>query len=357
MLMVRSILFVVTGLAVGGAEHVVANLADKAKADGYDVKIAYLTGEVSVAPKHKSIELVALGMTSYASFFVAFWRLRCLVKAFRPDVVHSHMIHANLLARLSRLWIRIPRLICSAHSSNEGGRLRMLAYRLTHSLGDVFTNVSEAAACALEESNAAPKGSVVAVLNGVDVRYFYPEPKRIDAQFTLIAVGRLDVAKDYPNLLHATNLVRRQRDNFKLQIIGDGSRRVILQEMTESLGLTDKVEWLGIRRDIPRLLNRADCFVLSSAWEGFGLVVAEAMACGLPVVATDCGGVKEVLGGERWLVPPKDPQALAEKVIEIMQMTDEQRLLLGKANRRRIVDLYSIDAMFQGYKKLYLIRD
>lgn len=347
------ILYVVTGLSMGGAEHIVCNLADKAKSKGYDVKIAYLTGKVSISPINKEIEIIDLGMKNHAFFFKALLTLSRLIDNFQPDVVHSHMIHANLLARFTRLWIKIPKLVCTAHNTNEGGRLRMMAYRLTHFLCDVFTNVSEEAARKLESVGAAPKNTIVPVLNGIDVDYFNRFSKKDNDKFTLVAVGRLELQKDYPNLLSAIKLVKKKKKDFRILIVGDGSQRVVLQEMATSMGLSQYIEWLGIRYDIPVLLNSADCFVLSSEYEGFGLVVAEAMACELPVVATDCGGVKEVIGSEKWLVPPKNAQYLSEKIIEIMDMTNEERKLLGEENRRRIVNLYSLDVMFYNYEILY----
>ncbi|MCI0916087.1 glycosyltransferase [Pseudomonas stutzeri] len=349
----KKILYVITGLGMGGAEHIVANLADKAHSKGFEVKIAYLIGDVKVRPTDSGIELVPLGMKSYFSLGIALWRLCRLMQRFKPDVVHSHMIHANLLARFSRIFIRCPRLVCSAHSSNEGGGLRMLAYHLTNRLGDVFTNVSHNAARALEKAGAAPAGSIVPILNGIDAERFKPYEKRKNDVFTIIAVGRLEEVKDYPNLLGAISMLSDCYSDFKLRVVGDGSQRAQLEALADSLRLSGKVEWLGVRQDIPELLNRSDLFVLTSAWEGFGLVVAEAMACGLPVVATDCGGVKEVVGDVRSLVKPKDSAALAAKIVEVMNMPSDKRDLVGKRNRQRIVDNYSLNTMFDNYRNLY----
>lgn len=347
------ILYVSTGLGVGGAERVVVDLADQAYERGWQVQIAYLTGPLVVRPRNDEIAITALGMNGYAGLFSGPRNLRRLIARFRPDVVHSHMIHANILARLERLLIRIPRLICSAHNSNEGGRLRMWAYRITNPLGDVFTNVSREAASALEAAGAAPRGFIVPVLNGIDVQKFRPLARQSNSTVTAIAVGRLEVAKDYPNLLHAIRILREAGQRVAVKIVGNGTLAPTLKRLAEELGISDQVEWLGIRRDVPDLLNQSDLFVLPSAWEGFGLVVAEAMACGLPVVATDCGGVREVVGGDRWLVPPRDSAALAGKIAEAMRLTDAEREKTGAANRQRIVDLYSLDTMFQRYEQIY----
>ncbi len=137
------ILFVITGLGMGGAEHVVSNLADELVKMNHEVKIAYLTGEVLVAPKSSEVEVISIGMNSAKDFAKAYIKLRSLVKDFKPDVVHSHMFHSNILSRLLRLTTNIPKVISTAHSNNEGGKSRMLAYQFTDRLADISTNVSK----------------------------------------------------------------------------------------------------------------------------------------------------------------------------------------------------------------------
>lgn len=136
------ILYVISGLGVGGAEKVVTSLADSFAANGHEVVIVYLTGEALIKPSNESIQLIGLNVQSAWDMVKAYSHLRVLIKSFRPDVVHSHMVHSNILCRLLRLTIFVPKIISTAHSSNEGGRLRMLAYRLTDFLTDISTNVS-----------------------------------------------------------------------------------------------------------------------------------------------------------------------------------------------------------------------
>ncbi|MGB9038049.1 MAG: glycosyltransferase, partial [Acinetobacter calcoaceticus] len=100
-------------------------------------------------------------------------------------------------------------------------------------------------------------------------------------------------------------------------------------------------------------LNMADTFVLSSAWEGFGLVIAEAMATEKVVISTDCGGVKEVLGDERFLVLPKNSELLAQKMFDSINLDTQERINIGIANRKRILDKYSLGAMVAKWLKIY----
>ena len=166
------ILYVITGLGQGGAERVVCDLADEMYARGNDIKIAYLTGDILTRPIHKEIELIKINLNSIISFPVAYLVLSRIIRNYNPDIVHAHMIHANLLTRLIRLTTPIRRLVCTAHSANEGGRFRMLFYRITHNLSDVTTNVSNFASNAYIEKMAVPRNDIITVYNGINFNKF-----------------------------------------------------------------------------------------------------------------------------------------------------------------------------------------
>ncbi|MBZ0333209.1 glycosyltransferase [Marinobacter sp. AL4B] len=356
------ILLTITGLSMGGAEHVVVNLADALSARGHQIKIAYLTGEALVLPKNTSIDVIAIGMKGKAGALSAYFKLRKLVKEFKPDVVHSHMVHANLLSRLLRLTVKIPKLVCTAHNTNEGGQLRMLAYRITDKLADISTNVSQEAVDIFIAKGAAKPGRMLALPNGIDVNIFTFNPDAraalraelgMTGQKMILAVGRLDTQKDYPNLLKSVQLLAQQRDDFKVFIAGDGPLKSELNLQVKALQVEGFVEFLGIRRDVPALVSATDLFVLPSAWEGFGLVVAEAMACERVVVATDCGGVKEVVGSNGFLVKPRDSILLTESLKNALDLSEEAGSAIGRQARRRIIDKFSLDANLNQFLKLY----
>lgn len=356
------ILLVITGLGMGGAEHVVVNLADELARRGHQIKIAYLSGPALVLPSEPNVDVTPIGMSGAKNFFTAYLKIRRIINEFKPDVVHSHMVHANILLRLVRITTTIPKLISTAHSSYEGGRIYMLAYRLTDKLADISTNVSEEAVTAFIKMGAVQPGRMLAIANGIDTakfRYnsstgdFLSEELKVGNRKMLLAVGRLDIEKDYPNLLNAISSLKHQREDFKLFIAGDGPLNNELTQLVKKLQLTDNVEFLGIRRDIPQLMSAADIFVLSSAWEGFGLVVAEAMSCERVVVATDCGGVKEVVGDAGLLAPIKNPQALANKINTALNMSKDEMALLGSRARKRIINYYSLDTNINKYLELY----
>ena len=138
------ILFVITGLGMGGAENQVANLADALVSRGHKVILASILEPTLVLPRSEQVKVVWLGGTkSTLGMVKAYANLAELIKQSKPDVLHSHIFQANILSRLARLVSKVPRLVCTAHSNNEGGKVRMLAYRMTDKLAHEFTNVSQ----------------------------------------------------------------------------------------------------------------------------------------------------------------------------------------------------------------------
>ena len=358
------ILLVITGLGVGGAERLLTNLADYFVAADHEVVLAYFHGKPELRPDDPRVRLVNLHMRrSPLGVMAALRRFRRIVREFRPDVVNSHLVHANILTRLLRLVAPMPRLVSSAHNTNEQGRGRMLAYRLTDRLADISTNVSNEAVEAFEHQGALRPGRMVAIHNGIDIAVFtfnLAARERVRSELNLdkavpllLAVGRLREPKGYPNLLRAFASLEGGPVKPRLAIVGGGPLREELGVTAKSLGVADRVHLLGVRHDVPALMAASDVFVLSSAWEGFGLVVAEAMACERPVVATDCGGVREVVADAGFLVPPRNSPALTEAMRRALCLSDGERERLGVAARARVSANFSFDAMADRYLATY----
>ncbi|WP_411684832.1 glycosyltransferase [Aeromonas caviae] len=359
-----NITLIITGLGMGGAERQVCDLADQFANKGHSVLLISMTGDTVNRPQSVNIKIEELNMAKTPLGFIkAYLQARQLIQQFKPDVVHSHMVHANLFARLLRLTGKIKRLICTAHNTNEGGRGRMLAYRLTDVLCDLSTNVSQEAADIYVKRGAAPASRIVAMPNGIDTARFTFNPEcraslRQQLQLSdntplILAVGRLTAAKDYPNLLTAFSQLPAEFSHTQLAIIGIGEEQANIETFAAQLGLTTRVHFLGLQRNVHEWMSAADIFVLSSAWEGFGLVVAEAMACQRVVVATDCGGVKEVVGECGILVPPRDHLALADGINTALQMSSDEIEMIGAAARDRIVTRYSLSAQTERWLSLY----
>ena len=351
------LLYVITGLGLGGAEKVVIGLADEMNALGHNVKIAYLTGEVQLKPNSSNIEVVNLHLNSAKNFLLASMKYRNLLKSFCPDIVHAHMVHANIFTRINRVGAYVPKLICTAHNSNEGGKARMLAYRLTNRLSDINTNVSQEATDSLISKGAFRKSNVMTVHNGIDLSKFEKVSSRqaLDQNvINLISVGRFNDQKDYPNLINAfAELKKNITTSIRLTIVGDGELRPQIEAMIKQLDLDNDIVLLGRRSDIPELLSQADIFVLASKHEGLPTVVIEAMACECYVVATDCGGSAEIVGDTGQLVPIQDSQALADALQNAIALSVEDRTQNNEKARARVEQLFSLETSVQKWLALY----
>lgn len=358
------ILYVITSLTQGGAQRVVCDLADEMFKRDHEVKIVYLVGDVITRPEHQEIELIKVNLNDFRALLPAYIKLTKIIKKFRPDVVHSHMVHANILTRLVRITTPISKLISTAHNSNEGGALRMLGYKVTHRLANLSTNVSQEATQAFEDMGAVPKDGMQTVYNGISLEKFnhIPEARaRLEKELDLnrsckvvLAVGRFNEQKDYPNLLQAISLLKKEINYpFKVIIAGDGELSGVVEEKIDSLNLKEDVLLLGRRTDIPELMSAADLFVLPSKYEGFGLVVAEAMACECLVVATDCGGVAEVLNNPEFLVPSSNALFLMKKIKFALEFDAEKRKKVIVKNLNHVRESFSLDRVIEKWVALY----
>jgi len=360
------ILYVLTTLAVGGAERQVLAIAQRMAERGHAVALMTLK---PVAPDDCATELdaVHLGM-GQDGIGVGAGLLHALkfARTFQPDIIHSHNFHGNIFARLLRFLYRGARLVSTIHNVYEGGRLRMLAYRITSGLADRTTAVSRAVAERFVCLKAVPHDKCIIITNGIDTAEFAPNAERRTAmraqmrvadEFVWISVGRVTVAKNTANLLAAFGNVCRLCDNAHLWIAGEAPHSrselsALLAGMPQNA--REKVVPLGLRKDIPALLDAADGFVLASAWEGMPLAVGEAMAMEKPVVATDVGGVRELVGQAGILVPAKDANALGEAMLKLMKCSVDDRTAMGHVARERILESFDIAKKADEWEALYL---
>jgi len=359
------IVYMLTSLGMGGAERQVLELADRMVLRGHTVVLLVLRpGLAEEWPT--ALDVIHLGMhRSPLSVIAGMAKARRFLLAFRPDLLHSHSFHANLAARALKVLVPSVTVISTVHNVYEGGWPRMLAYHLTDGLAHRTVAVSKAAAERFVRLKAIPQHKCIVLANGIDIALFKPDAERreekrttMDAggEFIWLAVGRIVPAKDYPTLLRAFAQVRASRGDARLWVAGaeaSAAEAASVRALTTDLGLKDAVRWLGLCRDVPALLDAADAYVMASAWEGMPLAVGEAMAMEKPVVATDVGGVRELMGEIGLIVPAKSPENLAEAMLEMMRSTNEERRGRGRSARERIKAHFSMDAKADEWESLY----
>ncbi|MBP0623546.1 glycosyltransferase [Cupriavidus sp. LEh25] len=355
------IMLLVTCLQLGGAEQQVAALAREYVALGHRVSVvSLLPGNEVALPE--GVETVMLTMRKTPlSLLEALMRVRRFVLQWRPDVVHAHMIHANLFARMLTRVCPVPATICTAHSVFQGGALRMLAYRLTDRWSDLTTHVSAEGRQIMIETRAAPGQRIIVVPNGIDTARYRPHAQARSAaraalglhgdERLILNVGRLVWEKAQTDLIDAFAQLSPAAGTM-LMIAGDGPLRDTLAQCIAGHGLGGRVRLLGRRHDVPALLNAADLFVLSSRVEGMPLVVGEALACGCPVVATDAAGVAPMVDGVGTVVPRGDPAALARAMRDAL-LPGRGAAADEAARHRHIDSAFSIEAIARTWLRLY----
>jgi glycosyltransferase involved in cell wall biosynthesis len=210
-----------------------------------------------------------------------------------------------------------------------------------------------------------PPPKVFLIPNGVEIKVFteanqslveaLAQEWKIRSHTPVIGtLARLHEQKGHSYLLDAVAQLRREIPDVKALVVGDGELRPSLEQRTQALRLSDSVIFTGTRRDVPEILALLDVFVLPSLWEGLPIALLEAMAAGLPVVATRVGGVPEVVvdGETGLLVPPRDPDALSEAILTLLQDPD-LRQKMGQAGQERVREYFSVERMVEETEALY----
>jgi glycosyltransferase involved in cell wall biosynthesis len=359
------ILLLSTSLGMGGADRQIVSLANSLLAHEFEVRVVSMVPleEMGRQALANGLPVLSLEMQRGRADLQAFRRLVSLLQNWRPHVLTSFMYHANLMGRLAGKWAGVPLVITSIRAELTGSTARDWSLRLTNWMDHCQTTNSEEVAQSLSKRGLVSSGKVRVIPNGIDaeaLRAPAGERVRVRAElglkpeeFVWLAIGRLLPQKDYPTLLQA--FAPLARSPARLLIAGRGPLLDELQQQAQLLGIATQVMFLGVRQDIASLLAAADGFVLSSAWEGMPNVVMEALAAGTPVVATQVGGVPELVttGKSGLLAPPRDPAALSQAMGQLMALAPEQRQRMGQAGREHIEAHYALSAMARRWMALY----
>jgi glycosyltransferase involved in cell wall biosynthesis len=355
------VLVLITLAEVGGAQTYVTSLLP-ALAERFDVTVA----AHGPGPVRDTAEALGLRFAPlrHVRRPIRPWHdvlgLIELVRLFRrerPDVLHASSSKAGVLGRLAAWMTGVPIRVFTVHGwafSASGGRSSRVyrwADRLMGPLTTATICVSERERAAGVAAGTCRAGSTVVIPNAVDVRGA-PRAGLDRARPRLIAVGRLRPPKDFDTLLRA--LAALPPTGFDAAIVGDGPQREGLRAQLEALGLDDRVRLEGERQDVAQRLADADVFVLSSRSEGLPVSVLEAMAAGLPVVASAVGGVDELVvhGETGLLVPPADADALAA-ALGLLVADAGLRRRLGAAGRARAEARFDLRPFQRAHVELY----
>jgi glycosyltransferase involved in cell wall biosynthesis len=372
-----SIVFLGTQMEIAGAQRLLLSQARWFQRSGNQVKVVFFYDKQGLIEEWREsnpfpvLSLEARNNNSVSIFnvarlFRACWRLLRLLRK-NVDVVIAFTPHSNLLG-LPLAWISgVPVRIGTHHGYIEGSSK---GFALAHGLlsnswicSKMVAVSAQVKEFAIRNEGVYPK-KITVIENGIEskkssvntklIRHKYRRKLNLnDTDILAITVGRLTVQKGYAILIDAISVVGPKFPRVHFVFAGDGPLRAELERNVEQLGITNSVIFLGIRKDVPELLLASDIFVQPSLWEGLSIALLEALAAGVPVVATSVEGVIDVVedGKSALLVPAKDSLKLAA-TLERLITDRELRSRLSREGRERVEKHYSIDKMCNSYNEL-----
>jgi glycosyltransferase involved in cell wall biosynthesis len=363
-----TVLHLITGLDTGGAEGMLARLVTGSDRARFRHIVVSMTGRGTFGPAiaASGIELRSLDVKRNVPDPGGLLRLRRVLREFQPDILQTWLYHADLLGLAAwRLgWAR--RLIWNVRSTETIGSavVRRLLARWSALPDAVIVNSLEGQR--FHQALGYRPRRWVHLPNGFDTVSRMPDAETGRLQRVALGIGneafvillpaRYHLMKDHATFLAAAALFARARPEALFAMAGSGidlSNRA-LAELVAAQGIADRVLLLGERRDLAVVYPAADLVTLSSAFgEGFPNVLAEAMCCGVPCVATAIGDSAEIIGETGVIVPPRDPAALAAGWEKLASLSPERRRTLGEAARARVAERYDLAAIIARYEALY----
>ena len=359
------ILQVVLSLTPGGTEHLVIEIC-KRLAASFEVSVCCLDDEGAWAADARAHGVDVVALHRRDGFRPEIGRRIGRLAAERGvDLLHCHQYSPFVYGRIAKGWNPRLKLVYTEHGRLSDApptwKRRMVNPLLTRFDGAIVAVSDELRRYMIDAR--FPAGRVAVIRNGIDAG---PRPSPADRRaarlalgideetFVAISVARLDPVKDFGTLLDAFAAVRRQSARSRLLIVGDGPERGWMTRRAAQPDLEGAVDLLGFRSDVRALMAAADVYVNSSISEGLSITILEAMAVGLPVVATAVGGTPEVLihGAGGMLVPGRDAARLAAALLAL-QADPTRRAEMAAAARRRLETSFTIDRMVDAYVSTY----
>jgi len=353
---------------VGGLESVVANLINHMSADMFSHSICVFSKRTGAVEKIKNKNInIFIVRKNFRNDPTLIFRLAGLLKRQKPDIVRTYNWGAIEGVVASKLG-GVKRIVHSEHGFDlaevlKQKKRRIFARKLILKRCDKIIAVSKFLQKWLVETVGVDNNKVIYLPNGCDVKKYFPgrdgaKRRELDIQDNEIVigtVGSLKELKDQESLIKAFASLTKSYADLKLLLVGDGPKRKDLEDFARELKISDKVIFAGNIIDTADIYRAMDIFVLPSLSENLPNTLLEAMASGLPVVATDVGDVRYILDGENGgiIVQPKDVEGIA-KGIEYYLNNKQAAKDKGNFARRRVEEFFSLDKMVNAYESLYL---
>lgn len=366
------VIHIITGLNDGGAEAVLYRLCTHESVANHHAISMMGEGKYGPLLRQAGVSVSCLNMPQGRVTPNGLWRLWRLLRQERPAVVQTWMYHADLIGGVLARLAGVKRVFWGIHHTTLDARHSKRSTILVAKLCAVLSRwVPTAIVCCAQKALQVHRdlgyvGKMQVIPNGYDLSRFAVNDAAggrlraewgIGDRYLLGMVGRFDPQKDHKNFLAALAELKRRGVAFAAVLVGrglDASNPQLAGWLTE-LGLEAEVRLLGQRSDIPDVMNALDVHVLSSAFEAFPNVVAEAMACGTPAIATQVGDAALIVGDTGWVVPPQDAAALADALLAAREAMNDADAWAARraAARQRVEENFSLRRMVASYEALY----
>lgn len=348
------ILHVITSLRTGGAEHLMVDLLPRLRYLGNEVELLIFDGTRTAfydELEQKGIKIHSLGVGGNVYHPRNILKLRKFVGSY--NIIHTHNTACQLFVPIAKLLkCSKAKLVTTEHNATNRRRgkwyLKVIDKWMYSSYDHIICIADQTYTNLVEYIGQKPHVSTI--YNGVAIeRFLLPINKISDKKdFIITMVSAFRDQKDQDTLVKA---IKELPDNYHLQLAGDGVRRPKVEELAHTLGIADRVDFLGIRTDIPEILKSSDIVVLSSHWEGLSLSSIEGMASGRPFIASDVDGLREVVEGAGILFPHGDYKQLAKEIKQLCNNPVHYNVVANECQER--AKQFDISIMAEKYNELY----
>ena len=368
------VVHVINSFEFGGAEAMLCNLLLRSDRERFDLHVVSLIDDLRVAGPiiEAGIPIEVIGMRPGIPSPAAVLRLIRHLRSLRPDVIQTWMDHSNLIGGVAGRLVPGAKVVWGIHHSHHVPGLTKRSTLLTvRACGVLSSQLPSRIICCSEHSRTMYAASgfanekITVIPNGFDTSRFRPDPEAALAVRAEIGVppatplsglvARYDPLKDHASFVRAAGLLHEAMPQVHFLMCGakvDADNAELFAQIT-ALGLSDVVHLLGPRSDVPRIFAALDIAASSSISEAFPLAVGEAMACGVPCVATDVGDSALMIGATGKIVPPSNPAALMAGWKQLLELEPAARAELGAASRKRVRELFDLDAVTRRYEAVY----
>ena len=342
-------------LQFGGAEKQLVNLVNNIRAN--QKYVIFLTDKLSGGFYHllkDEVTVFTVPMKLRYSYYYIY-KIAEFLKKNKVDVLQTHMFWANLYGVIAGKLAGIPVIVTTEHGKNLWKKKRhyLIEKYLISFFADKRICVSKDILRIRKNNNEIPADKLVNISNGINMPESYTPHKRSE-KVILGSIGRFIEAKDFSTLIKACLMLKQKKVDYHLFILGDGALRRSLETLIKESGLSDDISLPGFQNNIKDWLQHFDIFIISSIREGQPLVLLEAMAFGLPIVATSVGGIPDTIQNnkEGILINPSSPEELSNAIMGLI-IDNAKCIKLGKNSRTKVEKKFSIQHVCQKYLELY----